>query len=242
MAGKKRDHTRRDCTCPRTRHAHGTYNAYSYDGCRCDPCTRAHTAALGARRREIVYGRWGPWVNPAGTVRRLQALAALGWPMSTVAAHIGVDAAQTRRLCRGDTRRRMHRDTAARVAAVYDRLSMSRPTRWTHRNDRIVAAAAAAGWVPPLAWDDDDIDNPDAQPTLAGPTGVLDGVAVARYTAGTLQHRCGHRYAPELLEAVRRMTAAGLADTDIGARVGMNRDAVTALRKRNHIPAAEHAA
>lgn len=54
------------------------------------------------------------------------------------------------------------------MAAAYDRLWDQRPPAKTaaDRQDADAAArhAAAMGWAPPLAWDDDLIDLPDAQP------------------------------------------------------------------------------
>ncbi|WP_051913237.1 hypothetical protein [Kutzneria albida] len=51
--------------------------------------------------------------------------------------------------------------TAQSIAALYDQLSM---TCGPHARTRELAEQA--GWPPPLAWDDDTIDNPSAQPDL----------------------------------------------------------------------------
>ena len=58
---------------------------------------------------------------------------------------------------------RVTRETARRMAAVYDRYAMTVPPASgavTQTRDR----AAAKGWPPPLAWDDEDLDNPTALP------------------------------------------------------------------------------
>ena len=56
-------------------------------------------------------------------------------------------------------RRRVNRDTYQAVADLYDRLSMT-PGPSQEARDR----AKRKGWRPPLAWDDDSIEDPEAKP------------------------------------------------------------------------------
>lgn len=118
--------------------------------------TRAHTRALKARYR-IQRITTGPtWVDATGTRRRLQALARIGWPPSSLEPHIGRASSTI-----GDWYRRekVHRDTAALVTHAYEQLSMT-----PGPSQRAAALAAARDWPPPLAWDEGTIDNPAATP------------------------------------------------------------------------------
>lgn len=97
-----------------------------------------------------------------GLVRRVQALARLGWSAPEIAARSGVPYTTIARLRDHDTRRWLGRDALRdAIAAAYDEMSMTVP-RLTRHTSRIAGRAAARGWPPPLAWD--DIDAPDAQP------------------------------------------------------------------------------
>lgn len=98
-----------------------------------------------------------------GAQRRAQALAAMGWSISWQAEQLG------KRVTNYSTELRHVRlsyPTWVAVKDLYDRHSMT-------RGPFPVAAkrAHSAGWAPPLAWDDDTIDDPTATPDLgdAGP-------------------------------------------------------------------------
>ncbi len=91
-----------------------------------------------------------------GTRRRIQALAALGWPQKTLAARIGEREKHVSQFMR---RERITADKARRVKAVFAELCMTEGP-----SDQCRKRARALGWFPPLAWD--DIDNPDENPDL----------------------------------------------------------------------------
>lgn len=57
--------------------------------------------------------------------------------------------------------------TRAGVAALYEQL-------WNpaHPNPTAVAHARRHGWAPPMAWDDETIDDPNATPEGVGPAGT----------------------------------------------------------------------
>lgn len=93
-----------------------------------------------------------------GVVRRVQALAALGWPATEVARLAGLSPAEAARLAVSDPSGRVHPRVAAAVAATYARLHMT-----PGPSARARARADALGWAPPLAWD--DIDDPEQTPT-----------------------------------------------------------------------------
>jgi len=99
-------------------------------------------------------------VCAAGTMRRLQALAAIGWPVTRTARDAGVAEAWARGIA-GGQHQRINRNVADAIAAVYRaRCMQPGPSRLAR------SVAARNGWVTGLAWD--DIDNPDEQPTGLG--------------------------------------------------------------------------
>lgn len=143
------------------------------------------------------------WEVPAtGTVRRLQALAALGWDPAVLAARAGLDWAGVRRapvVAAG---------SALLVARAYDRLSMT-PAPAGPGAARVVASAARHRWAPPLAWDDEDLDDPAA--TIPPPRPPRRGLAAA-----------------EVLE----LRAIGLSDLEISARLRLQVHTVTRRVRR----------
>lgn len=158
-------------------------------------------------------------IDSAGTTRRLQGLAVMGWPLSSLAdvLEVSVQAVASYRTRPTSTVR-----TARAVRDLYDRWSLL-----PGPSVRTTLAAQRAGWVSPLAWDDDSIDDPRAvpHPSVGDSTGsaaalpesgvVLDEIAIDRAMHGD----------PVALSAIERRTAAltlarqGLNDPDIAARL-----------------------
>lgn len=108
----------------------------------------------------------GAVTDPTGTRRRLQALVAMGWSVARIAAHSGVNRQRLDAALVG--RRRILVRTAAAIARAYDDLWDAVPPKAT-KGQRIAKAKAQSraernGWLSPMAWDDDTIDDPDAQP------------------------------------------------------------------------------
>lgn len=108
------------------------------------------------------------YLNRSNTVRsdavgvecRLRALVAIGWTQRYLGDQLGYDPSWVAKLL-NNPRRRVNRDTYQAVADLYDRLSMT-PGPSQEARDR----AKRKGWKPPLAWDDDAIDCPEATPDL----------------------------------------------------------------------------
>ncbi|HEY9370967.1 hypothetical protein [Streptomyces sp.] len=98
-------------------------------------------------------------IDSTGTRRRVQALAWMGWPASEVARRAGTTVGTLQTLILPF--RRISVAMARRVAAVYDAL-------WQTPGPSKIAAgkARSLGFVPPMAWDDDTIDDPAATPDL----------------------------------------------------------------------------
>ena len=95
-------------------------------------------------------------VPNVGTRRRLQALVAAGYPNEFIAAEFGVSAVSIGQLMR---REYVSAETLDRVRELFNRLQLV-PGPSDHARRR----AQRLGWAPPLAWDEDDIDNPSARP------------------------------------------------------------------------------
>ena len=107
-------------------------------------------------------------VDGVGTARRIKALGVMGWPQSVIAVELGTKQWAVSAML---YRPRVTSDMAARVAELYDRWSMTvGPSSASARK------ALAAGWFPPLAWD--DIDDPASEPNLGVHTTVR---AIDRY-------------------------------------------------------------
>lgn len=175
-----------DCTASR----HGTESAYDNHGCRC-PEAREANRINEKRRREGRHTK--PFVDPTGTTRRLQALAALGHSGTALAAELGV--ARQRILEIRNTRLQIRRETAAQIADLYDRLSMT-----PGDSEVTKGRAAAKGWAPPLAWDDEAIDDPAAQPVTA------EGRSRGRVDLDDVKHL--ERFGVSRDEIARRMNVA----------------------------------
>jgi hypothetical protein len=201
-------------TCEAKRH--GTYSAYRNYSCVCNDARRAYNR----RRKQLTAGIAEPLaIDPTGTRRRLHALIALGWPTAIIFAEAGMP--KNSRIGRYPT---VHIETAAKIKAVYERLSMT-----PGPSPRSRMLARKAGYLPPLAWDDDTIDDPNAQPMAEQPVEV-DEVAVRRALFGDRPEMMRRA---EILEAIRLGHQQGLDDVTLGERLGMATNAVQQIRKRN---------
>ncbi|WP_067812295.1 helix-turn-helix domain-containing protein [Actinomadura kijaniata] len=148
-------------------------------------------AALLAVRADLDTLAPGARIDAAGTRRRIQALAALGWSVCEQARRLDRSVSNYSTLMR---RQYVTVATARQVRALYEQLSMVVPDP-AGRNGvaRARAEAARKGWVPPLAWDEDLIDLPEAdlQQELARRAAVMDDDQAAachnaRYKLGDL--------------------------------------------------------
>lgn len=105
----------------------------------------------------------GIGVDACGTIRRLRALVAIGYSQHELCRRLGWLDSNGTRLFTG-RQDRVRKATAEKVAALYDDLSMTPGASRRARNH-----ARRNGWAPPLAWDDDLLDDPTARPDY-GPT------------------------------------------------------------------------
>lgn len=96
-------------------------------------------------------------MDSAGTRRRVQALAWMGWPCAEVARRIGSTGQSLATLILPT--RRISFAMAAKVSGVYDELSGIRGP-----SNISAAKARGLGFAPPAAWDEGTIDDPAARP------------------------------------------------------------------------------
>jgi hypothetical protein len=171
-----------------------------------------------------------PEPSPAGTRRRLQALAARAWSPGAIERESGVPA----RLIQRDLDKTANLPPwlARTVATAYDRLWNREPSTATAA-DRQAAAEASAraerdGWAPPMAWDDDLIDLPDAQPAT-----------------GWRPRPTTRRKARDLVEDAEFVRKYGMRDAnmyEIATRLGVKRDRLDQAYARARRYAARDAA
>ena len=107
----------------------------------------------------------GARIDITGTTRRLRALVAIGYTQVDLSQRLGITAANSTPLFHHQ--RMVRAATALAVADLYDRLSMTAGPSQAAR-DR----ARRLGWAPPLAWDDDTIDDPEAKPDAGATVSV----------------------------------------------------------------------
>ncbi|MEV6854786.1 hypothetical protein AB0M89_13365 [Streptomyces microflavus] len=134
--------------------------------------------------------------DATGTVRRLQALAAIGHSYPAIARRVGIHKDALGVIARGE-RARVRVETAKTVTAVYRHLSRAAgPSAHSRLN------AARLGWHGPLAWDDTTIDDPNAQPETDEPQSLnRDELAAIRRT--DIEHLDGFGASAE--EIARRL-------------------------------------
>jgi len=199
--------------------AHGTANRYHNGpdengqpgkGCRCPAC-RQRVAALKNRRTRLrAYGQWEPYVDAAGTRRRLQGLMYIGVPLAYLAGRLGMSAEGLRpKMARY---RKVTPATAAKVAALSRELHCRPLAEGTARErrlaDRTRRHARRMGWVPVAAWD--EIDDPDARPV----PGWDAEPAPAQRVSGSPAVAAAIRQARERAELSQRALAAAAGVTE----------------------------
>jgi hypothetical protein len=136
----------------------------------------------------------GARIDSTGTTRRIQALVTLGWSQAKIAHQLGILPSNLTPLVHG-RRPVVTAATSRAVAALYDGWSMQLPPE-TNQRERIAASRARRyakqrRWAPPLAWDDEAIDNPAARPDRghrSRPIDRVDQAVIDRILAGERLH------------------------------------------------------
>jgi hypothetical protein len=138
-------------------------------------------------------------VDATGTRRRMQALAWMGWSTVNLSHRVGLRPATLHTLTyRGTVSTR----TARRVAHVYQQLS-----HLTGPSQQSATKARKAGHAPPMAWDDNTIDDPAAHPD---------------YGAREVHWRRIHLDDVRFFEGV-----LGMSRQDVARRIGVQPDSIT---------------
>lgn len=174
------------------------------------PSTWTHRATE-ARLLSVYPEAIGPeqigLVHPAGTARRLQALAARGWSRTQIGRRLGTTRQAVRELM-DPARSQISVQSRTKVAALYDELWNVDPQPSTPAErsayTKTLAEAVRKGWPPPLAWDDDTIDHPGAQPWVDAPEPKRNGP---------------HRRV--VIEDVEDLLHFGVARAEIESRLGV---------------------
>jgi hypothetical protein len=137
---------------------------------------RPETASkLLALRPDPALLAGGADTDSTGTIRRLHALVAAGWPQSHLADRLDVNPANFGKTLRSP---RVLMATDRAVRALYDQLWKADPREHgvsLHSYNQSRNHAAARGWAPVGAWDDDTIDDPAAFPDWTGDCGTPKG-------------------------------------------------------------------
>lgn len=129
------------------------------------PSTEAKILAVTSTGLDDLAG--GAKIDGTGTRRRLRALVATGWTQPRLAEFMGMATENLNKVVNGN-HPKVEASTARTARDLYNRLwnvpPMPRNNLEAAWSRRVKALAAQRGWVPPLAWDDEEIDNPAARP------------------------------------------------------------------------------
>ncbi|MET9957425.1 hypothetical protein ABZ135_38530 [Streptomyces sp. NPDC006339] len=146
-----------------------------------------------------------------GTIRRLQALAAVGWPLLRLGPYIGVNPRSVSYILQQET---VHRDTAKAVADCYQQLRTENPADHgitPGASTKAMRLAERRGWPDPVWWEDmGHIDDPAFDPAAA--ERPLNFHEQARLRAEEILHLASYGAGPD----------------EIAERLGLGRDYVVA--------------
>lgn len=192
-------------------------------------------AILGVRPEVRVAQRGGGQVSPVGTRRRLQALAAAGFPLRHLSEQMewGSDPQPVHRLITGKSATRyVQHSTLLKARQVYDEWSGLDPADAGFSKlavSRARASAARRGYAPPRCWDPDTIDDPDAIPEWTGRCGTVHGWLIHEKEGIPVCGPCSDAHAggfavlsPAGLRDAR--VRANLSVADLARLTGVNRD------------------
>jgi hypothetical protein len=116
-------------------------------------------------KREKFDGTITENIDATGSRRRIQALVALGFSYRMLADYTGHNPGYFKDLTAA---KRISLQRAADITELYEYLWNKKPLPETTAEKVSVAmaknAALQKGWLPPMAWDDGGINNPDYDP------------------------------------------------------------------------------
>jgi transcriptional regulator with XRE-family HTH domain len=172
------------------------------------PCYRVRPATarriLSVQPGDVARGSI---LDTTGTSRRLRALVAIGWTQTELARRIGWSVCNLNSVVMA-RRPSVTVGTARMVAAMYDELSMT-----PGPSARARTLAARHGWLPPLAWDDEQLDDAGHEPQdMRRKAGRGSGITV------------------EDIEEAREQGYDG--DQQVAWRLGVTRDTIAKILSR----------
>jgi hypothetical protein len=125
----------------------------------------------------------GQYIDATGSARRLRGLQAIGH--TTYAIADGTNTTRSLIIPILDGRPLIRRALADRITAGYRVMSQTPGSA-----ARSINRAKARGWAPPAAWDDDQIDDPNAHPEWTGHCGSDRGYWMHRNQKLPMCDRC----------------------------------------------------
>lgn len=130
----------------------------------CQPCMTANAIQQDEYRKRV-YLNGGSLYRPAcGVRRRLQALAVRGWTFREIGRRFGRDATVLSHMASTKNKKFVLMETLEKISALYNELSMVPPPE-DYPSKRQATRGRGLGYLPPLCWDEETIDNPYALPT-----------------------------------------------------------------------------
>lgn len=127
----------------------------------CDECKKGHAKyKRDLWRRKYLLGEISLYVDATGIKRRIRALQWMGWRLEDIAREAGYKGTQPSKWLHNISyQKKIHLKRHAAICGAYDRLCM-------FEGPSSIAAKSARrrGCAPPLAWDDETIDDPKAKP------------------------------------------------------------------------------
>ena len=154
----------------------------------------------------------GADVPALGSIRRLRALQVMGWTNAMLGEETGLASDVITYLIQG-RRERVKASSVRVIAETFNRLQLTPPTE-TIATKRARLRAERRGWAPPLAWDEESLDDPNAQPDMS--------------KRKTLQRRPRSLFSEEY----RELKDMGLIDERIAERMGITLYALQANLQR----------
>ncbi|MDY0829085.1 hypothetical protein SK224_08080 [Microbacterium sp. BG28] len=177
----------------------------------------------------------GRRVDATGARRRMQALMAIGYGSTELAVMLDMPKNAGPRIMRAEL---VVEETRVAVVALYERLAM-KPPEDTWQTRRIRGFAAKHGYAPPLAWDEETIDDPSAKPA-AWKRGQRESGFLTRLDESVVLAAIDGQQ-PELSPPERRRVIAVLHERRwsagrIGSWIDCSAKTVDRIREELHLP------
>ena len=171
-------------------------------------------------------------VDATGTIRRIRALVAVGWTFRAISARAGHSKGWAVTITYSTT---VQHTTADLIARLYDEMWCMKPPMGTAQEresaGRARKLAERKGWGSPLAWDDDTIDDPDAEPAVPSPEDLW-ATAVESAIAGERPELTSE----QRLEVVTVLNERRWSASQIAEHIGCSTKTIDRIRKKLSLP------